>query len=1069
MNLRLIFIAFLVFCAFGAQLPAQSIVLDKVEVSAQSPLNQVFYDYYLARIDYDQLKAAFASRGNQHFLTLVHPDFTWNLELFEHDIHSPDYVLTVGTDNGIQRFKRKPANKSMIGYLRNTRGGDARMVVADHFIAGMVDQGGESFFIEQANGIDPSLPDNYLVVYNSSKIFQNPNIQCGYDQYLKNKEQLEQHQGSTEINSRSHCLQIEIALANDFSVYQKRGSQANVENWNTTILTLMQANYDNEFAHNLEFVQSASFVATSTSSDPWNGVNNINTHLDVHRSWANGGGYGADFDVATAWTTKYTSGAVGLAWVGVVCTSLKYNVCSDYGGSNNCVRQLQAHEVGHNFAANHDGSGEPYIMAPAVNCLAAWSTASVSSINGHIATRSCLSPCAGGTPPVAAFVGDPTSQCVPFTVQFTDLSANDPTAWQWTFPGGTPSSSTQKNPIVTYKTYGKFDVTLKASNAYGSNQVIAKNYIFAKDKPATNFSKVVIERTVYLTNTSANGGTYEWDFGDGETSVDVNPIHEYATDGTYTITLVSTNECGSTLMKMSVTIVTVPIALFTADTTFGCASFTVKYKNLSSTNVTSWDWEFPGGTPATSKLFEPVVEYKNPGAFDVTLTAKNSKYKAISSKPKYITVDSIPVSNFDFNQNMDTVNFINYAKYAKSFRWEFGDGAKDSLNMHPRHVYQPGSYVVVLLVINKCGVDTFSKTVHVGSGLTAGFKADNPKGCVPFIVQFQNTSLGATQYKWTFPGGTPSTSTDANPVVSYNVAGKYDVSLIAGNGTEERSEYKASYIDVQAFPEADFQKAVSGFTVFFTNQSKFASSYLWNFGDPNSTSNTSTEMSPNHVFSAEGDYLVSLIISNDCGKDTITENIAVYLVPKVDFISDTTVLCGTGWVQFYSKNSSDVNSWDWSFDGASPDHSLEKNPRVYYDKKGNYSVKLSVKNSNGDNAITKQAFIKVISPVLCPDYVYTKNEDLNSQLEIPLKGTNNQELEIFPNPFTGTTTLKSYSKGGQITVKLTNMAGQIVFLSSYTAGGQVILHPDFSTLAPGTYFLELTRIEGPQIKKVLIL
>ena len=76
---------------------------------------------------------------------------------------------------------------------------------------------------------------------------------------------------------------------------------------------------------------------------------------------------GASYDFATAWTRKYTSGAVGLAWVAVVCTSNRYNVCSAYTTASGTLRQLQAHEVGHNFGAGHDASGSPYIMAPAVN------------------------------------------------------------------------------------------------------------------------------------------------------------------------------------------------------------------------------------------------------------------------------------------------------------------------------------------------------------------------------------------------------------------------------------------------------------------------------------------------------------------------------------------------------------------------------------------------------------------------------------------------------------------------------------------------------------------------------
>ncbi|GAB3331555.1 hypothetical protein GCM10027299_37310 [Larkinella ripae] len=63
-------------------------------------------------------------------------------------------------------------------------------------------------------------------------------------------------------------------------------------------------------------------------------------------------------------------------------------------------------------------------------------------------------------------------------VRFTDLSTNFPTRWEWTFEGGTPSTSTEQNPVVTYNTPGKFKVTLVTSNAAGSSApIVREQYI----------------------------------------------------------------------------------------------------------------------------------------------------------------------------------------------------------------------------------------------------------------------------------------------------------------------------------------------------------------------------------------------------------------------------------------------------------------------------------------------------------------------------------------------------------------------------------------------------------------
>jgi len=84
----------------------------------------------------------------------------------------------------------------------------------------------------------------------------------------------------------------------------------------------------------------------------------------------------------------------------------------------------------------------------------------------------CVNP-----PAVANFEADPTSLLEGEYVQFHDLSANNPTAWEWTLTGGTPASSTDQNPLIQYNTYGIYSVTLKATNTYGNNTLTKTDYI----------------------------------------------------------------------------------------------------------------------------------------------------------------------------------------------------------------------------------------------------------------------------------------------------------------------------------------------------------------------------------------------------------------------------------------------------------------------------------------------------------------------------------------------------------------------------------------------------------------
>ena len=80
-------------------------------------------------------------------------------------------------------------------------------------------------------------------------------------------------------------------------------------------------------------------------------------------------------------------------------------------------------------------------------------------------------------PPIAVFTASQTEIFVGESVSFTDLSTNNPTSWSWTFEGGTPATSTDQNPVITYNSAGIFDVALSVSNAGGTDETIALDYI----------------------------------------------------------------------------------------------------------------------------------------------------------------------------------------------------------------------------------------------------------------------------------------------------------------------------------------------------------------------------------------------------------------------------------------------------------------------------------------------------------------------------------------------------------------------------------------------------------------
>jgi PKD repeat protein len=113
---------------------------------------------------------------------------------------------------------------------------------------------------------------------------------------------------------------------------------------------------------------------------------------------------------------------------------------------------------------------------------------------------------------------------------------------------------------------------------------------------------------------------YFWDFGDGNTSTDVYPIHSYGANGFYTVKLLISDPlgCADTMVKVNYIRISTPNARFNVSDTLGtCPPLVVNFTN-SSNNYTSLLWDFGDGTTSLSP--DPSHFYNTPGIFTATLT-----------------------------------------------------------------------------------------------------------------------------------------------------------------------------------------------------------------------------------------------------------------------------------------------------------------------------------------------------------------------------------------------------------------------------------------------------------------
>ena len=561
------------------------------------------------------------------------------------------------------------------------------------------------------------------------------------------------------------------------------------------------------------------------------------------------------------------------------------------------------------------------------------------------------------TPPMAGFSVKNNEGCAPLDVEFTNESSENTTDWFWEFPGGTPATSTDPNPIITYNTAGVYDVTLTASNAAGSSSVTTPGIVVVDDVPMVDFTTTINLLDVDFANASSNADSYLWDFGDGETSTESDPSHSYATDGEYIVTLTATNSCGSVEFVDTLNLATPPLAGFLADQTEGCVPFTVMFMDQSSENVTGWEWSFPGGDPATSTDPNPIVTYNAAGVYDVTLVVSNAAGSNELTQMGFVVVGDVPAAGFTSMVTDLTVDLTNMSTDADSYLWDFGDG-ETSTESDPSHTYtEDGAYLVSLTATNECGSVTVNEEIMIVTPPVAGFTADQTDGCAPFTVMFTDqSSENVTNWEWSFPGGDPSSSTDPNPVVTYNTAGMYDVTLIVSNAAGMSESTQTSYIVVGDVPVAGFNSAVDGAGVDFTNTSTDADSYLWDFGD----GETSTESDPSHTYVEDGPYTVSLTATNECGSVTVTDVVIIFAdAPVAFFTANQTDGCVPFTVNFENLSSENSESFEWSFPGGDPSSSTDENPIVTYNSPGTYSVTLTAFNINGSDEVTFTDYITV--------------------------------------------------------------------------------------------------------------
>jgi len=370
------------------------------------------------------------------------------------------------------------------------------------------------------------------------------------------------------------------------------------------------------------------------------------------------------------------------------------------------------------------------------------------------------------------------------------------------------------------------------------------------------------------------GGTansYLWNFGDNTTSTEEAPSHTYQVSGQYEVCLrvVFDNFC-TEISCQTFDVIScceeTPI-----DFTISSNSCSITFEpSIMSGEPISYFWLFGDGTGSIEMM--PDHSYFQPGTYQVCLEVEFDS-GCINNFCKDIEVElCCENNNVDFLQSTTscTVSFITITSSGGiAHNWDFGDGNTDTGNSGISHTYeQDGSYKVSLEVEFEDGcVVVHCENVDIEScseNIDISFDTSNDQ-C---DIQFTPSVTGGvpTGYNWDFGDGT--TSAEEQPSYSYSVSGEYNVCLTVtfDDGSELSSCNSVQAIFCCEATNVSFNHFIGSCGVSFSpNVDGMGQTYLWDFGD----GNTSTDFNTSHNYSMDGIYEVcfEVTFNSDCVKE----------------------------------------------------------------------------------------------------------------------------------------------------------------------------------------------------------
>jgi gliding motility-associated-like protein len=403
--------------------------------------------------------------------------------------------------------------------------------------------------------------------------------------------------------------------------------------------------------------------------------------------------------------------------------------------------------------------------------------------------------------PLAYFTARDTVICAGQAVSFSNGSTGGvaPETYTWLFGDreSTTTTSPGTGPSHVYTQGGKDTVTLSVKDAFGcTSSQVRPDYITVQQPIAAFTMSAKVSYCPPLeeqfTNQSSGYSSIGWDFGDGNTSTEVNPVHFYSYPGMYIATLTVTGAGGCTAVIFDTITIHGPTGTFTYNPVAGCDSLTTHFSVASDSSVT-YVWDYGNGQTLSNTQSTSSYTYTDTGTYIprvILISTSGCHVPVTGAQPIHVYKVAAGLSLSSSKACGSAIIQFQDASVTNdqlsAFFWDFGDHSV-STEKDPSHAYtQPGVYTVTHSVVTAGGCsDTLvlTDTVHIFQPPVVQITGDSA-GCVPDTLSFTARVITGNpdllQWQWDLGNG-QSANTQTTGPAAYETAGSYPLSLTAAD------------------------------------------------------------------------------------------------------------------------------------------------------------------------------------------------------------------------------------------------------------------------------------------------